>query len=277
MATNWVGQQITFATEIDPDSHYSAYTIIKARPHDTIAKLAARWGHPEWKQQILLLNRGRDLLPHPHRKRGQKVGRVPVLRNVNQQLRAGAGVRVPGVMRKGLSFNVNAGDNPPKITGGYAKFDVVDVQGRVGINRFLGYDPLSIDIPIQFENFADQVGSLIEDNIAALERMAGRGDYPGAAYGPPAVIRVSVMTDGNPPKVVPLIPAQYQYSDQHQNAPLYRITGIAWDDGAIRNAAGFRIRQTATVTVTQYTPLQFVQRSVTQRTRQKARHPKTQA
>jgi hypothetical protein len=79
------------------------------------------------------------------------------------------------------------------------------------------------------------------------------------------VLRVSATDKhGN---VVPLIPADYQWSEQHQNAPLFRISAIAWDASPLRNHRGHRIRQLATVTVTQYTPLHFIERSVSRRTR----------
>ena len=77
-------------------------------------------------------------------------------------------------------------------------------------------------------------------------------------------MRVSVTDKhGN---MFPLIPADYQCPQQHQHAPLFRITAISWDGGALRTISGYRTRQAATVTVTQYTPLTFVKRSVAQRT-----------
>jgi len=271
MPVSAIGQQITFAVEYDADDPPPAVVWIRAKHGDTIAKIAGRRGHPEWKADILALNKGRDVLPHPKRQPGHKAPPIPRLRNVKQTLRTGASIRLPGQMKGGTYLNVTAGDNPPKITAGYAKYDTVDVPGRVGLSRFDGYDPIQMDIPIQFENYAAQVGATIEDNIVILERMAGRGKYPGSHVGPPAVIRVSV-TD-NHGNVVPLIPPNYQWSQKNQTAPLWRISAITWDDGALRNDAGFRIRQTATVTVTQYTPLNYVERSVTRRaaTKRKAK------
>ena len=55
----------------------------------------------------------------------------------------------------------------------------------------------------------------------------------------------------------------------------WRVTGLTWDDGALRNSLGYRVRQTGTVVLTQYTPTAYVQRSVAQRTRSKAKHAKT--
>jgi hypothetical protein len=264
MPTNWAGQMITFAAEIDPDSSTNKLVLVKALKGDTIRKVAARRGHPELAASIVTLNKGRDLLPHPKRQPGHKAPPIPKLRSATQVLRTGAVVRLPGILKAGEFLSVNAGDEPPVVKAGYAKYDVVDVPGRIGISRFLGYDPIAIDIPVQFENYAAGLGGTIETNIQILERMAGRGDYPGAAVGPPAVIRISARdAHGN---AVPLIPPDYQWSSQHQHAPLFRISTIVWDAGAQRNDTGYRVRQTATVTVTQYTPLQTVIRSVARRT-----------
>ena len=79
-----------------------------------------------------------------------------------------------------------------------------------------------------------------------------------------SVVRISATdAHGN---IVPLIPPDYQWSHHHQHAPLFRISSISWDTGPLRTSLGYRVRQTATVTVTQYTPLTFVKRSVAQRT-----------
>ena len=52
------------------------------------------------------------------------------------------------------------------------------MPGRVGINRFLGYDPIAIDIPIQFENYSGDNGQVIEQNIQTLERSCWRATTP---------------------------------------------------------------------------------------------------
>jgi hypothetical protein len=259
-----IGQLITFAAEIDPDSTYTRYVWIRANKGDTLLKIAARRGHPELAADLLVLNKGRDVLVHPKRVPGHKVKPVPKLRATTNTLRAGASLRMPGIMKAGEVLSVQAGNEAPTVKSGYAKYDIVAIPGRVGVNRFLGYDPLAIDVPIQFEQYTTQAGDGVEADIQKLERFAGRGDYPGAADGPPAVLRVSV-TD-NLGHIVPLIPPDYQWSRQHQHAPLWRISGIAWDAGSLRTVSGYRVRQTATVTITQYTPLVFVKRSVAQRT-----------
>jgi hypothetical protein len=103
-----------------------------------------------------------------------------------------------------------------------------------------------MEVPIQFENVrGSREGLDIERDIALLERMAGRGNFEGAAIGPPPVVRVS--TTNSKGEIVPLIPRGYQWSLQNPSAPLWRIAGIDWDtsvpDGVLRNDAGNRIRQ----------------------------------
>ena len=263
MPVDVYGQQITFAPEQDPDQHYTRYVFVRAHKGDTIRKIAARAGHPELVHEILLLNRKVKLKNGHH------------LRSATQVLKTNTLIRLPGTLKKGAAFSVLCGAERPIVKDGYAMYDIVERPGRVGINRFKGYNPISMDIAVQFEGFAHDDGPAIERKIAALERMAGRGDFRGAADGPPAVVRISV-TDNNG-NVVPLIPPNYQWSPKNPTAPLYRISGIAWDAGAQSDARGYRTRQTATVTVTQYTPLTVVKRSASQRAKAKwagpTKHP----
>jgi len=262
MPIGTLGQMITFSSVLDPDENYSRYIVYKARSGDTIKSIAAARGRPDLAAEILKLNKGAKVLPVV-RVHGKIAKRQPGLRSVKQKLREHAALRLPGTLKPGDAFSVTAGENRPKVTAGYAKYDTVDVPNRIGLNRFDGYDPITIDIPIQFENYTGDGGADIEDKIRRLERMAGRGTYPGAAFGPPSVIAVSVTdAHGN---IVPLVPASYQWTPSNRNAPQYRITTIAWDDGALSDERGQRIRQTATVTVTQYTPLIVTERSATRR------------
>lgn len=260
MPANVYGQQITFASQLDPDQSYTRYVYVRAGKGDTVRKIASKRGHPELVGQILSLNK-KVRLPNHH-----------YLRSASQVLKAGTLLRLPGTLKQQDFFSVLCGDERPIIKSGYAKYDTVDRPGRVGLNRFLGYDPIEMDIAVQFENYADDNGGPIESQIAQLERMAGRGNYGGAADGPPAVIRISV-TDNNG-NVVPLIPPNYQWSPKNPTAPLYRISGITWDAGALSDEQGRRIRQGATVTVKQYTPLTLVKRSATQRSRAKSKKSK---
>jgi len=258
MPADAIGQQITFASQLDPDQRYTQYNYVIARRGDTIRKIAARYGQPEMVSTILQLNSDVRI------QNGHK------LRSATQTLRTNQIIRVPGTLTQQDVFSVHCGEERPIIKDGYAMYDTVDRPGRVGLNRFKGYNPIEMDVAIHFEAFESNDGTDIEDRIARLERMAGRGDYSGAAKGPPSVIRLSVTDKSG--KIVPLIPPNYQWSPQNPTAPLYRISNITWEAGALSDPHGRRIRQLATVTVKQYTPLTNIKRSASQRSRDRFHH-----
>lgn len=245
MPRTWIGQLITFAVEIDGDQRYQSYIWINLKKGDTVQKVASRRGHPEQAREIADLNGIRSVRSVLSRKR----------------------LRVPGTLRQADAFHVLAGDDPPRVVDGYAKMEVIDRPSRVGLNQFTGYNPLSIEVPVQFESFINGQGYQVEQSIKLLERMAGRGDFAGAAIGPPPVIRVSVTDNGG--NIVPLISNNYQWSRQNPSAPLWRVGDIEWESGALRNAAGNRIRQGAMVTIVQHTRTSLAIRSVTQRSKTK--------
>jgi hypothetical protein len=187
------------------------------------------------------------------------------VRHVYTVLKTHRRLRLPGTVKKADAISVLADDPAPLIKDGYATYDTISVPGRKGITHFTGYNPMQMDVPIQFEAYAWGDGSQIESDIRTLERMAGRGLYAGNAVGPPSVVRLSV-TD-NRGRVVPLIPTSYQWTSKTQNAPTWRITAIAWDANPLRHISGRRIRQKAVVSVSEYTPIEVVERSATQRSR----------
>lgn len=248
-----LGQLITFAVEVDEDQRYASYVWVNLKVGDTVQKVASRRGHPEDARAIADLNDIRStqskLLHKPRRR--------------NDRTR----IRVPGTLRRADVFHVLAGDTPPRIVGGYQKLEVIDRPGRTGITHFTGYDPVTMEVPIRFENVIAGEGVEIENDIELLERMAGRGAFKGAATGPAPVIRLSTTSDTG--RLVPLIPRNYQWSNQNPSAPLWRIADIDWADdvpeGVLRNKSGNRIRQRAVVTVQQYTHVSFEMRSAAQR------------
>lgn len=145
---------------------------------------------------------------------------------------------------------VQAGDGAPVITAGYAKFTTVDRPQRTGLTIFQGYDPIVMTFPVVFENFLAGQGEQIEDDIAMLERLAGRGVFHGAGSSTPPI--VNVQTTDPSGNTVPLIPKNYQFDpDENRNPPDWFITGLDWDDHPIRNDAGNRVRQACGITVTQ--------------------------
>lgn len=245
------GQQITFASHRDPDQKYSQYVYVYAHAGQTIAQIAANRGRPDMVKEILELNKG------------VKLDNKHYLRSAQSKLKANQKIRLPGTLTQLDALSVLCGENRPIVKDGYAKYDTVDRPGRVGLNRFLGYNPIEIDIDVQFEAYASGDGAGVEAAIAKLERMAGRGNYGGAADGAPSVVGVTV-TDNNG-KIVPLIGSNYQWSPSNPSAPLYRIATIAWKGGDFSDDEGRRTRALATITVKQYTPLTLIKRSAAQR------------
>jgi hypothetical protein len=116
-------------------------------------------------------------------------------------------------------------------------------------------------IPVRFEGvddndrgvFVNANGQKVESDIKELEKMAGRGNYQGAARGPSSIVRVSTTTGGPEAHPWPLIPTNYQWTPHNKSAPLWWISGIEWDSDPLRNPqTGDRIRQLAEIELTQY-------------------------
>lgn len=159
------------------------------------------------------------------------------------------------------NFDVLAGDTPPTITGGYAKWQTIDRPLRRGVTVFQGYDPPTMSVAIRFMRF-DANGSwltdtpnglLIEEGVEILEFMAG---WPGRE-GPPMLVWLSTYDGrGNAIPLIPFnwqpasspnVPAQLQGTDQP-----WVITGLEWDQNPLRNHDGYRTKQDATVTVQRF-------------------------
>lgn len=213
---------------------------------------------------------------HGIRPRAREVAERNGIHSVTSKLKRKT-IQVP-LPRKivGGSFSVLAGESAPRIVGGYARYDVIDRQGRAGLTHFLGYDPITMEVPIRFEwertsPGGEPEGADIEEDIALLERMAGRGIGPGATIGRPGRVRVTTTSGGDP---VPLIPSNYQPGRQNPNPPTWVVSDIAWDEAPWRNRAGNRIRQFAVVTLMQYvSPVAQGPLSVTDRSRARNRGP----
>jgi hypothetical protein len=261
------GQQITFAIEADEDQRIKHWIWIHVVKGDTVAKIAASRGHPEDVKAILKENGIRNANSHfsGHPRKGAPKG------HEHQ-------IKVPGALRKSLSFNVLAGNDGPKIVSGYAKFSILARPERTGLTVFDGYDPIVMEVPIRFEarrSAGEAEGNQIERDIELLERMAGRGAFEGASVGPPPVIRVSV-TDGD--SVIPLIPRNYQWSKANPQGPLWRVADLdlpnKTGDERLVNDHGNRVRQLGTVTLQQHIPLSLVSRSVTVRAKAKPKKKK---
>jgi len=156
-----------------------------------------------------------------------------------------------------VAFNVLAGDGAPTITAGFVKINVVDRPLRKGFTVPAGWDPITMDVPIQFEGIASQppgqsgVSSDIESDIKLLEWMAGRGTFYQANGGevgspaaglPPLVKVASRDSSGNQTNLIP----------PNVQGVQWVISNIAYDANPYRGRGGNRIRQAATVTLTEW-------------------------
>lgn len=159
------------------------------------------------------------------------------------------------------SFAVLAGETAPIITGGWPKVNVISRPRRLGYTVAAGYDPITMDVPVQFERVVRNppinghvqfsITRSIERDVERLEWMAGRGKlyrhhHGRAAEGDPPLVSVASYDGGG--QVVNLIPP-------NARGILYTITNIAYDGssaGAIRDTAGDLTRQKAMITLQQW-------------------------
>lgn len=175
------------------------------------------------------------------------VGRPPAPPGLAQKIRF-TGSLTDGKQIATKTFVVLAGDGPPTVTGGWAKWATIDRPQRVGLTVLQGYDPMSMTVPILFDSVTTG-GDSLEDDIATLEWMAGRGRlYDGSPFSPafgenPLVTITTTDPAGNS---TPLVPESYQ-----GDAINWLVTDIAHGD-AYRDRHGQRVRQATTVTLTQF-------------------------
>lgn len=239
MPINDYGQMVTFAVDRGGDYRFEATTKFRVtKANRTCKKIAAFRGHPKLARRIADMNN---------------------IRNPRSKLKVGRQLRVPGILRGEASFSVLAGDTAPIVMSGYSKVSVVDRSERAGLSVFTGFDPVVLQVPVRFESmdnaltFVDKDGAKVESDIAELERMAGRGIFEGAAVGAPPLVAVSTTNAKGDP--VQLIPFAFQSSlpkKINPNAPVYWVSGIDWDNDPVRNVKGDRIRQLATIELTEY-------------------------
>jgi len=133
-----------------------------------------------------------------------------------------------------FAFTCLLGDGTATPTGGFGGWNIVSRARRRGLIEWVGNDPLKIEIPLIFDAFAEDDGLRIEKDIRALEKMAGLSDD----------IDEPPLLTFNSGGVVP--------HDAHDASQTdWVITDLVWGD-ADRNIYGNRVRQAATVTVTQH-------------------------
>ncbi|CAB4197486.1 hypothetical protein UFOVP1313_15 [uncultured Caudovirales phage] len=242
------GQLITFSIA-NIDEHLRHWVWYEVKVGDTVRTIAARLGFQSDERRIADENNIRYVRQTLRWKKPTK--KQKKLQKTKIRVPGGGPTAVTG------SFNVLAGDSAPVVAGGYAKLSVMDRPKRIGLTTFDGYDPITLSIPVRFEEFTSGNSASVERRIAILERMAGRGTIAGNAA--PPVVRVTVT--GPRGGIVPLIPYAYQSSTQNPSAPLYRVAGVDWDSEPIRDTSGKRLRQLATITLQENTMVKFATRS----------------
>src|SRR5580765_2174400 len=160
---------VSFAIERGGDARFEGTRTIRVkRGRRTILKIAAQRGHPELAGQIKQMNK---------------------VRSVYKKLKVGRELTIPDKLSSEFFFHVRIGDTAPTIVDGYAQIDTVNRSERTGLSVFSGFNLVVMQIPVRFEGndsndrgvFQNADGRQVENDIAELERMAGRGNYPGAA------------------------------------------------------------------------------------------------
>lgn len=159
-------------------------------------------------------------------------------------------------------FYTLAGETAAKIVGGFAKIQVIDRPRRKGFTMPVGYDPISVDVPIHIDEVVSGgseppgIHSGVENDILTLEWMGGRGILYGgpnqshnkqAIGNPPIVSWSTTNSNVNSPHETNLVPANvHGYS--------WVISNIAYGD-PIRDQYGNRRRQPVVLTLTEWVPI----------------------
>ena len=145
---------------------------------------------------------------------------------------------------------VLAGEGAPTVTGGWVKVAKVPRFQRVAFTVPEGYEPIEMSIPVQFEAVRlTKERKDLENDILNMEWMAGRTPNPreGEVKGePPYVEAYAVNTEG---RQIPLIPRQYQ--GEPGRSKQWYMTNIQFDPNPLRDTGGARLRQKATITLTE--------------------------
>lgn len=143
------------------------------------------------------------------------------------------------------SFDVICGQNPPTITGGYAKWTVLARPLQRGLTFLDGYDPATMTVNVIFGQWGlqgwkidDNTAQKVEKDIGSLEWMGGSNFVSGPS---PVVYVFSHSSQGGDTDLVP---------PQYRGVP-WIVTRLDWGT-AYRNSSGSRVWQEATVTLQNY-------------------------
>lgn len=248
-------QEVTLSGVVNTSGSPVPYHYFRSSAgYNTLLKICAHLGAPSTAASTLLsLNKGIRL------KNGS------YLRSARAVLPNNTSVRLPNWMNlQPLAFSVALQDSTPvTVQDGYAMLDVVDRPGKIGYSRFLGYDPIQLQLPVMFDNYMAFDGAPVEKAIAVLERMAGRGQFTNAGRMPPQPLR-AYATNAQGQNVW-VVPQAYQYTSSNKTAPLFVVEQIQWAGDDLRDDMGQRVRASATITLQEYTPLTMFTPSASQR------------
>lgn len=151
------------------------------------------------------------------------------------------------------NFTVLAGEGAPILTGGWIKLAKVQRFQRISLTIPEGFDPNVLTIPILFDEVSDARKNLRkgkgfpnnETSIKYLEWMAAT--HGQKIIGEPPYIEVYSF---NGTTRTNLIPKGFQSVSQKEKQYWY-ITQITFDPNPLRDTSGERVRQAATVELTE--------------------------
>lgn len=136
-----------------------------------------------------------------------------------------------------ISVRVGLGDGGAAITDGYARWTVVDRDGKHSITDFAGQPPYQQTIPVLFDGWKGSIkaSSSVERDIKQLERLA------------------TIPQGGHHPRIVRLT-GNVRRLDLRWviQGPIAWATGPGWEELITDPNTGVRYRQAATVTLLAY-------------------------
>ena len=147
-----------------------------------------------------------------------------------------------------LSVVVWMGDDPPKVTGGYGGWEIIERPRRTAVTQWQGREPIQMEIQFVLDGWKRPAGRRsIEYDVTALERMA--------------------LPHKTQPPVIKIIGSAMPHSDLD-----YVIQNIDWGP-AIRAKNGERFRQEGTITLVRYLAADKLKFTAAQQKRQSKGRP----
>jgi len=137
---------------------------------------------------------------------------------------------------RGIAITVKRGTSPPQITGGGARYTTIQRPRRNGQIQWDGDDPYTMDLPILFDGWAEEIASKrnVERDIQQVNNMM---HSPGAWVAPVTI----KITGATPVKGGTWVITGIDYGDM-----------VIWDTD--KHGRGFRYRQDATLHLLQFLP-----------------------